>query len=86
MKHPIKPVVRKSTLKDDKIHERNIEKAAEAVSVCKEQIAKHKLVMKLIRAEYTFDASKIIFYFTADGRVDFRELVKGILLDFQNSN
>ena len=83
LKHPIKPVVRKSTLKDDKIHERNIEKAAEAVSVCKEQIAKHKLVMKLIRAEYTFDASKIIFYFTADGRVDFRELVKDLASIFR---
>ena len=83
LKHPIKPVVRKSTLKDDKIHERNIEKATEAVSVCKEQIAKHKLVMKLIRAEYTFDASKIIFYFTADGRVDFRELVKDLASIFR---
>ncbi len=83
LKHPVKPVVRKSTLKDDKSHEKNLEKAEEAIALCKEQIDKHKLNMKLIRAEYTFDATKIIFYFTADGRVDFRELVKDLAAIFR---
>ncbi|MFA0815960.1 MAG: stage 0 sporulation family protein [Anaerofustis sp.] len=83
LKHPIKPVVRKATFKDDKLHEKNLAKAEEAIGICKEQIIKHKLEMKLIRAEYTFDATKIIFYFTADGRVDFRELVKDLASIFR---
>jgi cell fate regulator YaaT (PSP1 superfamily) len=83
LKHPIKPVVRKANAKGDKTHEKNLSKTEEAMELCKKQIEKHKLEMKLIRAEYTFDASKIIFYFTADGRVDFRELVKDLAAIFR---
>ncbi len=83
LKHPIKPVIRKTTFKDEKTHEANISKAEEAIEICRKQIEKNKLEMKLIRAEYTFDASKIIFYFTADGRVDFRELVKDLAAIFR---
>lgn len=83
IKHPIKPVVRKATLKDEKTHEHNLKKAQEAMDICREEIEKHKLNMKLIRSEYTFDASKVIFYFTADGRIDFRELVKDLASIFR---
>ena len=83
IKQPIKPVIRKATEKDELIHSKNILKAKEAYQICKEQIMKHGLEMKLIRAEYTFDTSKIIFYFTADGRVDFRELVKDLASIFR---
>ncbi len=78
LKHPVKPVLRKATKEDEKTHQRNLEKAEEAIEICQRQIDKNKLDMKLTRAEYTFDASKIIFYFTADGRIDFRELVKDL--------
>ncbi len=78
IKQPIKPVIRKATEEDELIHAENLEKASEAYKICREQIVKHGLEMKLIRAEYTFDGSKIIFYFTADGRIDFRELVKDL--------
>lgn len=83
LKHPIKPVIRKATFKDEKTHENNLQKAQEAIEMCRKQIEKNNLDMKLIRAEYTFDASKVIFYFTADGRVDFRELVKDLAAIFR---
>lgn len=83
LKHPIKPVIRKATKEDEKKHLENLSKAEEAIKICQQQVDKQKLDMKLIRAEYTFDASKIIFYFTADGRVDFRELVKDLASIFR---
>lgn len=78
LKPPVKPVIRKATQKDTKIHEENLEKAKKALQICKKEVEKQKLDMKLIRAEYTFNANKVIFYFTADGRIDFRELVKNL--------
>ena len=75
---PLKPVIRIATDDDEKVIEKNKEKEAEAYVICKEKIAKHGLDMKLVAAEYTFDNNKLLFYFTADGRVDFRELVKDL--------
>ena len=73
---PLKPVVRKATVKDMVQLERNRERENLAFAVCIEKIEKFKVPMKLLRTEYTFDRSKIVFFFTAEGRVDFRELVK----------
>ena len=73
---PLKSVIRLANNEDRKIEERNREKEKEAFQICLEKIRKHKLEMKLIDAEYTFDNNKVLFYFTADGRIDFRELVK----------
>ena len=73
---PLKPVVRKATVKDMVQLERNRERENSAFAVCIEKIEKFKVPMKLLRTEYTFDRSKIVFFFTAEGRVDFRELVK----------
>ena len=75
---PLKPVIRVATPEDDKTEQRNKEKEKEAYKICLEKIAKHKLEMKLVEAEYTFDNNKLLFYFTADGRIDFRELVKDL--------
>ncbi len=75
---PVKPVIRVATGEDIKKAEKNKEKEREAFNICLEKIRKHKLEMKLIEAEYTFDNNKVLFYFTADGRVDFRELVKDL--------
>ena len=75
---PLKPVIRMATEQDLKIIGENREKEKEAFGICQEKIAKHKLEMKLVDVEYTFDRSKILFYFTADGRVDFRDLVKDL--------
>ena len=80
---PLKPVLRIATPKDDKLEEENREKEKEALRVCLEKIQKHNLEMKLIDAEYTFDNNKVLFYFTADGRVDFRELVKDLAAVFK---
>lgn len=80
---PLKPVIRVATEKDDKQEENNREKEKEALKICQEKVEKHKLDMKLIGAEYTFDNNKILFYFTADGRVDFRELVKDLASVFK---
>jgi cell fate regulator YaaT (PSP1 superfamily) len=84
LKHPVKPVIRKATAKDDETLEKNLAKAFEAYEIAKEEIKKHKMEMKLINAEYTFDMTKVIFNFTADGRVDFRELVKDLASIFHN--
>lgn len=73
---PLKIVVRIATDEDKRIFEENEKKAEEAYKVCEEKILKHKLDMKLIDVEYTFDNTKLLFYFTADGRIDFRDLVK----------
>ncbi len=75
---PLKAVIRIATPEDDQREAENREKEREAYRICQEKIEKHKLDMKLVAAEYTFDNNKLLFYFTADGRVDFRELVKDL--------
>ena len=75
---PLKSVIRIATEQDEKTVEKNRQKEKEAFKICQEKIRKHGLDMKLIEAEYTFDNNKVLFYFTADGRVDFRELVKDL--------
>jgi len=80
---PLKPIIRKATDMDAKTFEKNREKEKEALKICHEKILKHNLEMKLIDAEYTFDNNKVLFYFTADGRVDFRELVKDLAAVFR---
>ena len=80
---PLKDVVRVATKADIEKHEVNLKKAKDAIGICEEKVKKHKLDMKLIDAEYTFDNSKIIFYFSAEGRIDFRELVKDLATIFK---
>lgn len=80
---PLKPVIRVATPADDKQNEENLEKKKEAYDICLEKIRKHELDMKLVDAEYTFDNNKVLFYFTADGRIDFRELVKDLAAVFK---
>lgn len=80
---PLKPVLRIATPQDDKQEISNKTKEKEAFRICLEKIKKHKLDMKLIDAEYTFDNNKVLFYFTADGRIDFRELVKDLAAVFK---
>lgn len=80
---PLKPVIRVATPEDDEIEYKNKEKEKTAFDICLEKIAKHQLEMKLIDAEYTFDNNKVLFYFTADGRIDFRELVKDLASVFR---
>ncbi len=80
---PLKPVIRMATKKDDEINLENIKKEKEAFDICVEKIRKHGLEMKLIDSEYTFDRNKLLFYFTADGRIDFRELVKDLASIFR---
>lgn len=80
---PLKKIIRIANEKDHKKHKDNIRKKERALQLCQEKIDKHKLEMKLVDVEYTFDGSKIIFYFTADGRVDFRELVKDLASVFK---
>ncbi len=80
---PLKKVMRKATDEDIRQVEENRKKAKEAYQICHEKIQKHNLEMKLIDVEYTFDNNKILFYFTADGRVDFRELVKDLAAVFR---
>ncbi|MGN1113993.1 MAG: stage 0 sporulation family protein [Oscillospiraceae bacterium] len=83
LEQPIKPVIRLATKEDYKIIKENKEKEKKAFEICQQKIVKHKLDMNLISAEYTFDNSKLLFYFTADGRVDFRELVKDLASVFR---
>ena len=80
---PLKTVIRVATPEDDQKSQENIEKGKKAFKICKEKIAKHGLEMKLIDSEYTFDNNKVLFYFTADGRIDFRELVKDLASVFK---
>lgn len=80
---PLKPVLRVATDEDERTIEENREKEKEAFAICKEKILKHGLEMKLVNAEYTFDNNKLLFYFTADGRIDFRELVKDLAAVFR---
>ncbi|MBQ3182874.1 MAG: stage 0 sporulation family protein [Clostridia bacterium] len=80
---PLRSVVRRATKADDQQYESNLESEKEAFRVCQEKIDEHKLDMKLVDVEYTFDNNKLLFYFTADGRVDFRELVKDLASVFK---
>lgn len=80
---PLKKVISIATEEDHQVHRTNMEKAQEAFRICEEKIVEHGLPMKLIDVEYTFDNNKVIFYFTAEGRVDFRELVKDLAAIFK---
>ena len=80
---PLKPVIRIATQEDRRKEAKNREREKEAFAICLEKIRKHGLDMKLIDAEYTFDNNKVLFYFTADGRIDFRELVKDLASVFK---
>ncbi len=79
----LKPVIRIATEEDVKIQQQNKIKSRDAFNICLEKIRKHDLKMKLIDCEYTFDNNKVLFYFTADGRIDFRELVKDLASVFK---
>ena len=81
--HPLKKLIRVATKEDLRRLEENARKEKEAMKICEKKIAEHKLDMKLVDVEYTFDNSKILFYFTADGRVDFRALVKDLASVFR---
>lgn len=83
IENPLKPIIRIATNKDKKHNEENKKKEKEAFGICLEQIKKHKLDMNLIDVEYKFDNSKVLFYFTADGRIDFRDLVKDLASIFK---
>ncbi len=80
---PLKPVIRKATLEDQQIYEQNKKMEEDAAVIWEEKVKKHALDMRLVDVEYTFDNAKLIFYFTADGRVDFRELVKDLASVFR---
>lgn len=80
---PLRPVIRIASPADILIYEENKRKEKEAEKICLEKIAEHKLEMKLVDVEYTFDNNKLLFYFTAEGRVDFRELVKSLASIFR---
>lgn len=80
---PLKPVLRIATAQDIRQAEDNVNREKEAFEVCQKKIEEHKLDMKLVEVEYTFDQNKILFYFTADNRVDFRELVKDLASVFR---
>ena len=80
---PLKPVIRKATIRDKEKYYENKELEREAFTICLDKIEEHGLPMKLVDVEYTFDHNKILFYFTADGRVDFRELVKDLARIFK---
>ena len=80
---PLKGITRRATEKDLKRYKENLAKRDQAMEICAQKIAKHGLEMKLVDAEYTIDGSKVIFYFSADGRIDFRELVKDLASQFR---
>ena len=80
---PLKPIIRIATSEDKKQNSNNREKEAQALKICEEKIQTHGLEMKLVDAEYTFDGTKLLFYFTAEGRIDFRELVKDLAMVFK---
>ena len=81
--HPLKEVIRVATPDDEERERQNREKEKEAFKICQKKIRDHGLEMKLIDAEYTFDNNKVLFYFTADGRIDFRQLVKDLAAIFK---
>ena len=80
---PLKPIIRIATEEDKAIYRENKEKAKETFEICQQKIKEHGLTMFLIDCEYTFDRNKLIFYFTAEGRIDFRELVKDLASIFK---
>lgn len=80
---PLKSVIRLASDQDRKVVEKNKQKEKDAFKICQEKIRKHGLEMKLVDVEYTFDGNKILFYFTAEGRIDFRELVKDLAAVFR---
>ncbi len=79
----IKEIIRKATDEDLKNYEKNLQDSKEAFEVCLKKIKKHNLPMKLVNAEFMLDRDKVVFYFTADGRIDFRELVKDLARHFK---
>lgn len=81
--HPLKEVLRVATKEDEEREQQNRIKEKEAFKICQKKIREHELDMKLIDAEYTFDNNKVLFYFTADGRIDFRQLVKDLAAIFK---
>ena len=81
--HPLKEVLRVATKEDDEREQYNREREKDAFKICQKKIREHGLEMKLIDAEYTFDNNKVLFYFTADGRIDFRQLVKDLAAIFK---
>lgn len=80
---PLKKIIRKATEEDDIQMQKNSQKEKEAMEICAEKIKNHNLQMKLVDVEYTFDNNKVLFYFTADGRIDFRELVRDLASVFK---
>lgn len=80
---PLKPIIRVADELDKKIHDENLIRSKDALDICKEKIKEHGLEMKLVDSEYTFDGQKLIFYFIADGRIDFRNLVKDLAQIFK---
>ena len=80
---PLKKIIRVATGKDKKQNEENKQKEKEALKICEEKVKEHKLDMTLIDVEYKFDRSKLLFFFTADGRIDFRDLVKDLAAIFK---
>ena len=83
LEKPLKKIIRVATGKDKKQHEENKHKEKEALKICEEKVKEHKLDMTLIDVEYKFDRSKLLFFFTADGRIDFRDLVKDLAAIFK---
>ena len=81
--HPLKEVLRVATKDDDEREKYNRERERDAFKICQKKIREHGLEMKLIDAEYTFDNNKVLFYFSADGRIDFRQLVKDLASIFK---
>ena len=83
LEKPLKKIIRVATGKDKKQHEENKQKEKEALKICEEKVKEHKLDMTLIDVEYKFDRSKLLFFFTAEGRIDFRDLVKDLAAIFK---
>ena len=83
LEKPLKKIIRIATSKDKKQHEENKQKEQEALKICEQKLKEHKLDMTLIDVEYKFDRSKLLFFFTADGRIDFRDLVKDLAAIFK---
>ena len=83
LEKPLKKIIRVATGKDKKQNEENKQKEKEALKICEEKVKEHKLDMTLIDVEYKFDRSKLLFFFTADGRIDFRDLVKDLAAIFK---
>lgn len=80
---PLRPVIRRATPEDAEVVKANAAREKEALAICQQKIREHGLPMKLVGAEYTFDRNKLIFYFTAEGRVDFRQLVRDLAAIFR---